>query len=43
MPEQVRVGIIGTSGWADILPLPSLKSHPGAQLAAICGRNRERA
>jgi predicted dehydrogenase len=43
MSDQVRVGVVGTSNWADLLHLPSLKSHPGAQLAAICGRNRERA
>jgi len=43
MPEQVRIGIIGTSGWADMMHLPTLKSHPQASLAAICGRNRERA
>jgi predicted dehydrogenase len=43
MPDQVHVGVIGTSGWADYMHLPSLKSHPGAQIAAICGRNRARA
>ncbi|MBT4498839.1 MAG: Gfo/Idh/MocA family oxidoreductase [Gemmatimonadetes bacterium] len=43
MPEHVRVGVIGTSWWADMMHLPSLASHPGAELVAICGRNRERA
>jgi len=43
MSEKVRVGVIGTSWWADLMHLPSLKSHSGAQIAAICGRNRERA
>ena len=43
MTEQVRVGVIGTSWWADSVHLPSLKSHPGAKIAAICGRNRDRA
>ena len=43
MSEQVQVGIVGTSGWADTMHLPSLTSHPGASVAAICGRNRERA
>ena len=43
MPERVRVGVIGTSWWADAFHLPALASHPRAQLAAICGRNRERA
>ena len=43
MREQVRVGVVGTSGWADLMHLPSLKSHPGATITAICGRNRDRA
>lgn len=43
MSEQVRVGMVGTSWWADLMHLPSLKSHPQAQLAAICGRNADRA
>ena len=43
MSEQVRVGIVGTSWWADAFHLPMLKSHPQAVLAAICGRQRERA
>jgi predicted dehydrogenase len=43
MTETVRVGIIGTSFWADFMFLSSLQSHPQAQLVAICGRNAERA
>lgn len=43
MPEQLRVGIVGTSWWADSMYLPSLQSHPLAHIAAICGRNRGRA
>jgi predicted dehydrogenase len=43
MPDQVRIGVIGTSWYADLMHLPNLKSHPGAQLAAICGRNQARA
>lgn len=42
MSEQVRVGVVGTSWYADFMHLPALKSHPQAQLVAICGRNRER-
>jgi predicted dehydrogenase len=42
MPN-VRVGVIGTSWWADIAHLPRVKSHPRAELAAICGRNPVRA
>lgn len=43
MAKQVRVGIVGTSWYADWMHLPALKSHPHVQLAALCGRNRERA
>lgn len=43
MSDQVRVGVIGTSPYADFTHLPNLKSHPGAQIAAVCGRNRARA
>ena len=43
MGDQVRVGVIGTSWWADMLLLPPLQSHQAAQSTAICGRNRTRA
>jgi predicted dehydrogenase len=43
MADQIRVGIVGSSWFADMLHLPNLKSHPDAHLSAICGRNRERA
>jgi predicted dehydrogenase len=43
MSTQVRVGFIGTSRYADLSHLATFKSHTQAQLAAICGRNRERA
>jgi len=43
MSDQIRVGIVGTSGYADFSHLPGVKSHPHAQLVAICGRNRDRA
>ncbi len=43
MSDRVRVGVIGTSPYADYIHLPNLKSHAGAQIAAICGRNRARA
>jgi predicted dehydrogenase len=43
MPEQVRVGMIGTSWYADSLHLPSLISHPNAVVTALCGRNETRA
>ena len=43
MPDKVRIGIVGTSWWTDYMFAPSLRSHPQAELAAICGRNRDRA
>src|SRR5687768_17142367 len=43
MPTIVRIGVVGTSWWADGFHLPSLASHPSAVVAAICGRNRGRA
>lgn len=39
----MRVGMIGTSWWADAMFLPALAAHPGAELVAICGRNEARA
>ena len=43
MHDTVRVGIVGTSWWADEMHLPSLKSHPRAEVVAICGRDATRA
>jgi predicted dehydrogenase len=43
LSEQVRVGIIGTSQWAGMMHYPCLKTHPHAKIAAICGRNLNRA
>ncbi len=43
MPDPIRVGVIGTSWYSDLMHLPNMKSHPHAQLAAICGRNLIRA
>jgi len=41
--KTVSLGIIGTSWWVDAMYLPALKHHPNARVAAICGRNAERA
>jgi predicted dehydrogenase len=43
MAHTVRIGLIGTSWWADMMFLPSLKSYSQADLVAICGRNQARA
>ena len=41
--KSVRVGMVGTSWWADAMHLPALDSHPHAEVTAICGRNRDNA
>ena len=38
---HVRVGIIGTSWWADAMYLPALKNHPRARVESVAGRNLE--
>lgn len=43
MLETVRVGIISTSWWAEDAHIPAFRSHPQAQVVAICGRNRANA
>lgn len=43
MSAPIRVGLVGTSWWAEGMFLPALTSHPGAQVAALCGRGRPRA
>jgi predicted dehydrogenase len=43
MVDQVRVGVVNTSWYADALHLPSLTSHPRATVVALCGRRREQA
>jgi predicted dehydrogenase len=43
MSAPIRVGVVGTSWWADLMHLPSLTSHPGAVAAAVCGRDAARA
>jgi len=39
--ETVRVGVFGTSWWADSMYLPPLKAHPLADTVALCGRRVE--
>ena len=34
----VRVGVLGTSWWADSMYLPALSAHPDAELVGVCGR-----
>src|SRR5260370_36837882 len=39
---MVRVGVVGTSLWADSMYLPALKNHPKAEIVAVCGRDPDR-
>ncbi len=38
----VRVGLVGTSWWADAMYLPALVGHPLGHLQALCGRDASR-
>lgn len=40
--RRVRIGVIGTGWWATTAHLPSLKSYPAAEVAAIADPNPER-
>jgi predicted dehydrogenase len=43
MSNKLRIGVIGSSWWADMSHLPILKADARVELVAICGRNRDRA
>jgi predicted dehydrogenase len=36
---KLRVGLIGTSWWAEAMYLPALADHPDGQITMLCGRN----
>jgi len=38
----LRIGMIGTSWWADSMYLPALVNHPDATVVAVCGRDTGR-
>lgn len=40
---KLRFGVIGAGGFADICHIPGIAGHPGATVAALCGRRREKA
>jgi predicted dehydrogenase len=40
MAHPIRVGVVGTSDWAEMHHIPAVKRHSGAALTAICSRNR---
>ncbi len=39
---MIKVGIVGTSWWADEMYLPALKNHPHGQIHAVCGRDADK-
>jgi predicted dehydrogenase len=39
--KTVRVGVLGTSWWADTMYLPPLDAHPDCEIVAVCGRRAE--
>ncbi len=41
--NNISVGVVGTSWWADAMYLPALEQHTGVTVTAVCGRNLERA
>jgi predicted dehydrogenase len=43
MKQSVRVGLVGTSWWAEAMYLPALADHPVGRITAICGRDLDRA
>ena len=43
MDSKVRVGVIGTTGYAEGVHLRTLGRHPKTEIVAICGRDRARA
>lgn len=40
MTEQLRVGVVGTGWYNDIMHLPILRDDPRAKTVSICGRRR---
>ena len=43
MDKKIRIGLVGTSGFAELIHIPAIQNHPQAQLVSICGRRIERA
>jgi predicted dehydrogenase len=41
--HSVRVGLVGTSWWAEAMYLPALADHPIGRITAVCGRDLDRA
>jgi predicted dehydrogenase len=43
MTTPIRIGVVGTSWWADLGHLPFLTTDDRVAVVALCGRNQERA
>ena len=41
--RPLRVGVLGTSWWADSMYLPALAAHPDVEIAGLCGRTPAKA
>ena len=41
--RPLRVGVLGTSWWADSMYLPALDAHPNVAIAGLCGRTPAKA
>ena len=41
--RPVRVGVLGTSWWADSMYLPALAAHPDVEITGLCGRTPAKA
>ena len=42
MTRRIRIGIVGTSWWADSMYLPALRRLDGVDVPAVLGRNPDR-
>jgi predicted dehydrogenase len=42
MSDKVRIGVVGTSWWADAMYLPALSKHPLADVRGVVGGDRRR-
>jgi predicted dehydrogenase len=42
MADRIRLGIIGTSGWTELMYLNNLRGRPDVEIAGLCGRSPER-
>jgi len=42
MRDRIRLGIIGTSGWTELMYLKNLHNRADVEIAGLCGRSSER-